>query len=228
MNHKIFKLNNIIKLTGSVISLEELEKPKVKKTGTTTIGLVCKDGVVLAAEKKSTMGNLVASKETDKIFPLDDHIAMTTAGLSADGQALVRYMRAELKLFSVENQRKASVKAAATLLSNILHGNKFYPFYVQLIIAGFDSLGPSIYDLDPVGGAEEEKKFFSTGSGSPMALGVLEDSYKDGMSLDEGSKLAVRAIKAAIERDTASGGKAIDVATITKDGIKITKHELAK
>jgi proteasome beta subunit len=210
-----------------VINLEEI-KPQVKKTGTTTVGLVCKDGVVLAAEKKSTMGYLVANKETEKIYQLDDHIAMTIAGLSADGQALVRYMKAELKLFSIENQREISVKSATTLLSNILHGSKFYPFYVQLIIAGVDSAGPSIYDLDPVGGAEEEKKFFSTGSGSPMALGVLEDSFKDGMSLEEGSKLAIRAIKAAIERDIASGGRGIDIAVITKDGIKISKYDLEK
>lgn len=207
--------------------MEEL-KPQVKKTGTTTVGLICKDGVVLAAEKKSTMGYLVANKETEKIYQLDDHIAMTIAGLSADGQALVRYMKAELKLYSIENRREISIRSAATLLSNILHGSKFYPFYVQLIIAGVDSVGPSIYDLDPVGGAEEEKKFFSTGSGSPMALGVLEDSFKDGMSLEEGSKLAIRAIKAAIERDIASGGKAIDIAVITKDGIKISKYDLEK
>jgi len=206
----------------------KLEKPKLKKTGTTTVGLVCKDGVVLAAEKKSTYGYLVASKESEKIFPLDDHIAMTIAGLSGDAQALVRYMKAELKLFSIENQRKISIKGAATLLSNILHGSKFYPFYVQLIIAGVDPLGPAIFDLDPVGGTEEEKKFFSSGSGSPMALGVLEDSYKEGMSLDEGTKLAIRSIRSAIERDVASGGRAIDVATITKDGIKIARFELEK
>ena len=210
-----------------MIELEEM-KPKTKQSGTTTVGLVCKDGVVLATEKKSTMGYLVASKEAEKIYPLDDHIAMTIAGLSADGQVLARYMRAELKLFSIENERKISVKGAVTLLSNILHSNKFYPFYVQLIIGGFDSTGPSIYDLDPVGRIEEEKKFFSTGSGSPMALGVLEDTYKEGMSLEEGTKLAVRAIRAAVERDIASGGKAIDVATINKDGIKLTSYSLAK
>lgn len=210
------------------MNLEEIEKPKVKKTGTTTVGLVCKDGVVLAAEKKSTYGYLIASKEADKIYQLDDHIAMTIAGMSGDAQALVRYLKAELKLFSIENQRKMSVKGATTLLANILQGNKFYPYYVQLIVAGFDSTGPSIYDLDPVGGTEEEKKFFSTGSGSPMALGVLEDSYKEGLSADEGSKLAIRAIRAAIERDIASGGRAIDVAVITKDGIKTSRHELAK
>jgi proteasome beta subunit len=210
------------------VSLKEYEKPEVKKTGTTTVGLVCKDGVVLAAEKKSTYGYLIASKESEKILPIDDHIAISIAGMSGDAQALARYLKAELKLFSIENQRKITVKGAAILLANILQGNKFYPYYVQLIVAGYDTNGPAIFDLDPVGGTEEEKKFFSTGSGSPMALGVLEDTYKDGMSIEEASKLAVRSIKAAIERDIASGGRGIDVAVINKDGIKLTRHELER
>jgi proteasome beta subunit len=206
----------------------EKEKMEVKKTGTTTVGMVCKDGVVLAAEKKSTLGYLIASKESEKIYKLDDHIAMTIAGVSGDAQALVRYMRAEIKLFEVQNQRKISVKGASTLLANILQGSKYYPYFVQLIVAGFDSFGPSIFSIDPLGGCEEEKKFFSTGSGSPIALGVLEDGYKDGISTEEGCKLALRAVKAAIERDIASGGKAIDVGIITKDGIKITRYDLDK
>ncbi len=201
-------------------------EPKILKSGTTTVGIICKDGVVLAAEKKSTIGYLVASKESEKIYPLEDHIAMTTAGAEGDAQILARYMKAELKLFSIQNKRKISVRGAATLLANILQGSKIFPFYVQLILAGYDDSGPSIFTLDPIGGTEEEKKFFSTGSGSPIALGVLESDYKDGISVAEGVKLAIKAIKAAIERDIASGGKAIDVATITKEGIKITRHEL--
>ena len=201
------------------------EKPEVRKTGTTTVGLVCKDGVVLAAEKKSTMGYLVASKESEKILPVADHIAMTIAGVSGDAQTLVRYMRAELKLFEIQNQRKISVKGANALLSNILQGNKYFPFYVQLILAGYDDSGPAIFSLDAIGGWEEEKKFFSTGSGSPMALGVLEDSYRDNISIEDGKKIAIRAIKAAIERDIGSGGKGIDVAIITREGMKITRHE---
>jgi len=202
------------------------EKLPVKETGTTTVGLVCKDGVVVAAEKKSTLGYLVASKESEKIFPIDDRIAMTIAGVSGDAQTLVRYMRAELKLFEVENKRKISVKGAATLLANILQSNKIFPYYVQLIVAGFDDSGPAIFSLDAIGGLEEEKKFFSTGSGSPIALGVLEDGYKPEISVEEGARLAIRAIKAAIERDIGSGGKAIDVAKITKEGISIERHEL--
>jgi len=203
------------------------EKPEIKKTGTTTVGLICKDGVVLAAEKKSTLGYLVASKESEKILPIEDHIALTIAGASGDAQALVRYMKAELKLFAIQNQRKISVRGAATLLANILHSGRwtFLPYMVQLIIAGYDDSGPAIFTLDAIGSVEEEKKFFSTGSGSPIALGVLEDSYKDGISVDEGIKLAVKAIKAAIERDIGSGGKGIDVAVITKEGVRLLKKE---
>ena len=206
------------------------EKPEIRKTGTTTLGIICKDGVVVAAEKKSTLGYLVASKESEKILKITDYVAMTIAGASGDAQALARYLKAELKLFEIQNQRKVTIKGAAAMLSNILQGGRwsYMPYMVQLIIAGHDDSGPSIYNLDAIGSIEEEKKFFSTGSGSPMALGVLEDNFRDGMSIDEGSKLALRAIKSAIERDIGSGGKAIDIAVITKDGIKITRHEFAE
>ncbi len=208
---------------------EELSKSvEIRKTGTTTMGIICKDGAVLAAESKSTMGYLIASKESEKILQLEDHIAMTIAGASGDAESLARYMKAELKLFAIENQRKISIKGAATLLANILQGSKYYPYYVQLILAGYDNTGAHIFTLDPLGSVEEEKKFFSTGSGSPMALGVLEDAYKDGMTIDDASKLAMRAIKSAIERDIGSGGKAMDIAVITKDGVKITRYDLDK
>jgi len=198
-----------------------MEKPKIKKTGTTTIGIVCKDGVILAAEKKATMGYLVASKDTEKIHELDEKIAMTIAGSSGDAQALARYMKAELNLFSIRNQRKLSVKGAATLLSNLLHNGRwtFMPYMVQLIIAGYDNKGGHIFSLDAIGAVEEEEKFFSTGSGSPFALGVLEDKFEDGISVEDGSTLAVRAIRAAVERDIGSGGNGIDVVKITESGI---------
>lgn len=208
------------------MTLEKLidEKPEIRKTGTTTVGMICRDGAVLAAEKKSTLGYLVASKSSEKIIQVEDHLALTIAGYSGDAQALARYLQAELKLFAIQNGRKISVKGAATLLSNILQGSKYYPYMVQLILGGFDEK-PAVFSLDALGSVEEEKKFFSTGSGSPMALGVLEDDYKDGMSTEEGAKIALRAISAAIERDIGSGGKGIDIAIITKSGLKITTHE---
>lgn len=206
------------------------QKPEIRETGTTTVGIICKDGAVLAAEKKSSLGYLVASKETEKILKLEDHIVMTIAGYAGDAQALARYMRAELKLFAIQNQRKITIKGAVTLLSNILQSGRwsFLPYMVQLIIGGFDDRGPQIFSLDPIGSIEEEKKFFSTGSGSPIALGVLEDKYRDGISVDEGAKIALASIKAAIERDIASGGKGIDVAVITKDGVKTTAYEFTE
>ncbi|HLC39705.1 MAG TPA: archaeal proteasome endopeptidase complex subunit beta [archaeon] len=203
------------------------EKPEIRKTGTTTVGMVCKDGVVLAAEKKSTLGYLVASKDSEKIIQVEDHVAITIAGYSGDAQALARYLRAELKLFSIQNGRKISVKGAAALLSNILQGGRwsYLPYMVQLILAGWDEGGGGVFSLDALGSVEEERRFFSTGSGSPMALGVLEDGYRDGITAAEAEKLALRAISAAIERDIGSGGRGIDVAIITRDGVKLNKHE---
>jgi len=199
-----------------------MEKPEIRKTGTTTLGIVCKDGVVLAAEKKSTMGYLIASKDSEKIHDLHEHIAMTIAGASGDAQTLARYMKAELNLFSIQNQRKLSVKGAATLLANLLHNGRwtFMPYMVQLIIAGYDKHGGHIFSLDAIGAVEQEAKFFSTGSGSPFALGVLEDTFADGLSVEEGGELALRAIRAAVERDIGSGGKGIDIVKINEHGIK--------
>lgn len=189
--------------------------------------MICKDGAILAAEKKSTMGYLVASKESNKIFAIDEHLGMTIAGASGDAQALVRMMKAETKLYSIQNGRRIPVKAAATLLANILQSGRwsYNPYMVQLIVGGFDESGPAVFTLDAIGSSEEENKFFSTGSGSPFALGVLEDKYREGMSTDEGAKLAVTAIRSAIERDIASGGRTIDVVIINKDGFKQVPKE---
>jgi len=203
-----------------------LEKKGIK-SGTTTVGIVCKDGVVLAAEKKATMGYMVASKEDVKIEKIMPHIAITQAGMVGDIQALTRYLRAEARLFELTNRRRIPVRAAATLLSNILYQGRMsiFPYYVQIILAGYDEKGPGLFILSADGSRLEDKKFFSTGSGSPMAFGVLEALYKEEISLDEGKKLAVQAIKSAIERDIASGGKGIDVAIIDKNGFRMLKKE---
>ena len=123
-------------------------------------------------------------------------------------------------------QRKVTVKGAASLLSNILHNGRwtFMPYMVQLILAGVDSDGAHIYSLDAIGALEDEKKFFSTGSGSPFALGVLEDSYADEITVEEGKNLVIRAVSAAVQRDIASGGRAVDVVTITEGGVQKETH----
>lgn len=197
------------------------------KTGTTTVGLLGKGFVVLAAERKATMGYLVASKHTKKIIELDKHAGMTIAGSVGDAQALERYIKAEMKLYELEESRKISIKAVATLVSNILYARSYFPYYVQLLIGGHDSK-PRLFSFDPTGSVIEEKDYFSTGSGSVMALGVLEDKYKEGIDLEGTKKLAVRAVKAATERDIASGGSGIDLAVVTPKGFKMATEEEVK
>ncbi|HEB37091.1 MAG TPA: archaeal proteasome endopeptidase complex subunit beta [Thermoplasmatales archaeon] len=200
-----------------------MQEEDVKKTGTTTLGLVCKDGVVLGTERRATMGTLIAHKKTKKLFKIDDHLALTTAGLVGDVQVLARYLSAEAKLYKLSREIKMPVEAAATLMANILNQRKFYPYYVQLIIGGYDLTGGHIYSLDAAGGAIPDK-YTSTGSGSPYAFGVLEDHYHDDMTVDEGIDLAIRALGAAMKRDSASGD-GFDIVTITKDGFNILTDE---
>ena len=190
---------------------------ELTKTGTTTLGLICKDAVILAADRKSTMGYLVANKNVEKILRIDEKMAMTTAGLVGDAQALERIIKAELALYDLQEERKPSVKAAAYLLANILYQRRFYPYWVQLLVGGFDT-APRLYSFDASGSIQEESDFFSTGSGSPYALGVLEALYKPVIDIEEGKRLAARAVKSATERDIASGGTGIDLVVITKDG----------
>ena len=199
---------------------------EVKKTGTTTLGMVCKDGVVVATERRATMGTLIAHKTTKKLFKVDDHLALTTAGLVGDVQVLARYLSAEAKLYKLGRETKMPVEAAATLMANILNQRKFYPYYVQLIIGGYDSSGGHVFSLDSAGGAIPDK-YTSTGSGSPYVFGVLEDHYREDMTVEEGIDLAIRAITAAMKRDSASGN-GIDVAVITPDGFKLLSDDEVK
>jgi len=197
-----------------------MEQEQRLKTGTTTLGIVYKDGALLASESKSTMGWLVASKTSQKIYQVSDKIAVTTAGGAGDTQTLVRILKAELNLYKMARNKEVSVKAAATLLQNILAGNRYYPYMAMLLVGGYDDTGPHVYSLDAVGGLEYEDKYAATGSGSPMALGVLEDSFRENMTKEEAVRLAVRAVRSARERDTMSGGRDIVVITIDKNGME--------
>ncbi len=196
--------------------------------GTTTIGLVCDKGVVLATERRATMGHFIASKDAKKVYKIDDLIAMTTAGSVGDAQRLVKWMQVEAKLYKMRREEPMTVKGIVSLLANILSGNRYYPFFVQLLVGGVDKNGPGIYSLDAVGGIIEEKKAVSTGSGSPMAYGVLEDRYAENMPIEDGVELAVRALHNAMKRDSASGD-GIDVVKITPDGyIQVEETEIKK
>ncbi|UCG68530.1 MAG: archaeal proteasome endopeptidase complex subunit beta [Thermoplasmata archaeon] len=184
------------------------------KKGTTTLGMVCKDGVVLATEKRATMGTLIAHKTTKKLFKIDENLGLTVAGLVGDAQVLARYLSAEVELYKLKRNTSMTVKAASTLMANILSGRRYFPYWVALVIGGMDSEGGHVYSLDAAGGAIEDK-YVTTGSGSPYVYGVLEDHYKEGLSTSDGIDLSIRALSAAMKRDAASGD-GIDIAVIKK------------
>lgn len=191
---------------------------KEVETGTTTLGLVCKDGVVLAADRRATAGTLIAHKRTKKIYKLDENLGLTTAGLVGDLQVLARYITAEVELYKMKRNAQMPVEACASLTSNILSGSRYFPYWVQLVIGGWDRSGGHVYSLDAAGGSLPDK-YTSSGSGSPYVYGVLEDHFKDDMTVDQGTDLAIRAVTAAMKRDAVSG-EGIDVAIISKDGFK--------
>jgi proteasome beta subunit len=184
--------------------------------GTTTIGLVFNGGVILATEKRATMGFMIASKRAKKVYQVANRIGMTTAGGVGDAQQLARILTVECNLYQIRRSRSITVGAASTLLSNYLNQNRYFPYYVQLLVGGVDETGPSVYSVDAMGGATKEEEIVATGSGSPMAYGVLEDRFHKDMTRDEAIELAIRGLKAAMKRDAGSG-EGIHVVVITKD-----------
>jgi len=199
------------------------DKKQILKTGTTTVGLVCKDGVVLASESKATMGYMIAHKEVHKVFKIDDFIGITTAGGVGVIQNLLRIIKAQINLYKME-RGEITVNAVSTLLSNILHQNRYFPIMAVMLVGGKDNTGFHLYSLFPDGSSIEDK-FISTGSGSPFAYGLLENEYKETMNVEEGIKLAANSVKVARERDTASGGKKIRIATITDKGFEFVDEK---
>lgn len=193
--------------------------------GTTTIAAVCSDGVILATDTRATMGSYVVSKKAKKVYRITDRLAMTIAGGVAVAQRVVDILKVNAQLFEFEKSRSIPVSAAARLVSNVLFSNREVgmPLPLQAIIGGFDETGPHVYNLDPFGSLTEEK-MVSTGSGSPIAYGVLEDRYKQDSSVKEMLPIVVRAVDSAMKRDVASGDS-FDVAVITDDGFRELSDE---
>jgi proteasome beta subunit len=185
--------------------------------GATTIGVVCADGVILASEKRVTYGYLVVSKGVKKVFKISDQIGAACAGLVGDMQILTREVEAQASLFSMDVGRKISVRSAAKLMSVILFNRRYAPLITQTIVGGLDEEGPSLYVLDVLGSLIPDK-YAVVGSGTEIAMGVLEEGYKEKLSIEEAKALVTRAIKSAISRDAMSGD-GIDFLIITKDGI---------
>ncbi len=204
----------------------EMQPPAELKTGTTTVGLIAKDCVVLASDQRATMGFLIANKTAKKIFKITDRIGATIAGSVADAQSIMDLLSAEAKLFEIQRGRPIRVKALTRLLSNIMfQGRGLY--MLQCVVGGFDDEGAQVYFTDYVGSVIPDK-FVSTGSGSPVALGVLEVGYKEDLTKKKAIELGVHAVAAAIERDAASGNSIL-VSVIDKDGYQeIPKDTIMK
>ena len=195
---------------------EQLKKWTLK--GTTTIGVVCKDGVILSSDTRVTMGTFVAHKKGKKIHKIDEHIGMTIAGTVADAQWTVDVLKANAQIYRLTYKRPMPISSAARLISNVLFAARYAPLLTQVLVGGVDETGPHVYSIDPFGSLTEEK-CVATGSGSPIAYGVLEDRYKEGVTVEELLPIVVRAVDSAMKRDSASGDS-FDVVVITREGFK--------
>lgn len=186
--------------------------------GTTTIGVVCKDGVILASDTRVMLGNLIAHKRGKKVYKIDDHLAMTIAGSVADAQRTVDILKVNAQLYKLNHKRPIPVSSAARLVANLFFSARLAPLIVQVLVGGVDGTGPHVFSLDPFGSLTEEK-CVATGSGSPIAYGVLEDRYKEGMTIKDLLSVIVRAVDSAMKRDAASGDS-FNVTVIDQKGYR--------
>jgi proteasome beta subunit len=194
--------------------------------GATTVGLVCKDGVILASERRVSYGYFVMSKTGKKVFKITEKVGAACAGIVADMQTLTREVSAYLNLYSYERELSVTVRTAAKLMGSMLFERRYFPYITQTIVGGIDETGAKLFVLDPLGSVIEDK-FTAVGSGSEIAMGLLEIEYKESMSVEEAKGLVRKAVKAASARDIGSG-EGLDMLIITDSGIREEQEPLAK
>lgn len=203
---------------------------EIMKTGTTTVGIVAKNCIILAADKRATAGNFIAGKKVDKVLQVADTMALTTAGSVSDIQLVVKLIKAELSLRKLRTGRNNTVSEAANLLAGIVYGKirsfSAIPGVVHFVFGGFDESGGKLYDIYPDGSISDVDNFIASGSGGTFAFGVFDSQYKENMTEEEAVVLAVKGINSALQRDSASGD-GIDVFVINKSGVrKVFSKEL--
>jgi len=194
--------------------------------GTTTVGIKAKDGIVLCADMRASAGYFIANNNTMKIQKIDDHAGLTLAGGVADAQNIVDILRYHSNLHRVEKQGPIAIHSLARLCSLIFHQNRGYPFMADILIGGYDSSGPALFNVDMFGSVEA-KNYVTTGSGSPVAYGTLEEEYRSDLTIEEAKKVALKAVKAAIVRNIGTGD-GINVAIMDKDGFRLLTDEQKK
>jgi len=188
----------------------------LKLKGTTTLALKCVNGVILATDTRATMyPGFVAHKRVKKVYEVTRNIGMTMAGVPAEAVNLLDILKANASIYQLQRKRVVPVKTIASLASNVLFSQRYYPYAVQIVIGGHDTGGYHLYSLDPFGSAIEDD-MVATGSGSPVAYGVLETGYNKELKLKEGLTLAANAIRSAMRRNVYTGD-AFDVVTITSE-----------
>ena len=207
-------------------------KDSILKTGTTILGIVCKNGIVMASDRQTTAGHTVMNKDTQKTIQINDNLLFSGCGLAAAIGRTVKIFSAELKLKELKSKTKPTVKQAANLLSMMIYSNIRQPSMVPdemgALIGGFDEDGSfELYTIDPAGNISKVNHYDANfGSGMSFVLGLLERQYKEGLSVEEGVELAKEALKSSTQRDIGSG-YGIDVFTITKSGIsKVVEQEI--
>lgn len=194
--------------------------------GTTTVGVVCTDGVILSSDTRVTMGYFVAHKKGKKIYRIDDHLAMTIAGTVADAQRVVDILKVNAHLYKLNIGRRMPVSSAARLIANRLFSSRLTPMITQVLVGGVDDTGAHVFSVDPFGSLTEEK-CVATGSGSPIAYGVLEDKYRESSMIQEILPVVVRAVDSAMKRDAASGDS-FDLVVIDNKGYRELDNEAKK
>jgi proteasome beta subunit len=186
-------------------------------TGATVVGIKCSDGVVVATDSLITWGTFVLTDKGVKAFKLTDTIILASAGLTSDYQMLVNRLKAQIKLYELNQKREITVKALSKMLANTLYSRRMAPLYIQTIVVGLDANGPQLFTLD-MGGSLIPDDFTATGTGTATAYGVLEEGYKPSLTVKEAEEIAINAVKAGIARDAQSGGE-VRVMNVTKSGI---------
>ena len=213
----------IISLIGVFLSNNVEEKIL---HGTTTVGIKAKDGVILCADMRASAGYFIANNNTMKIQKIDEHAGMTMAGGVADAQNITDILRYHANLHRIEKQEPIPIKSLTRLTSLIFHQNRGYPFIADILVGGYDKTGPDLYNIDMFGSVEK-KTFVTTGSGSPVAYGLLEEEYHENLSVEDAKIIALRAVKAAITRNIGTGD-GINLAILDKDGFHLLTKEQKK
>ena len=213
----------ILSLTGVFLSNNVEEKIL---HGTTTVGIKAKDGVVLCADMRASAGYFIANNNTMKIQKIDDHAAMTMAGGVADAQNITDILKYHANLHRIQKQEPIPIKSLTRLTSLIFQQNRGYPFIADILVGGYDKQGPALYNIDMFGSAEE-KTYVTTGSGSPVAYGLLEEEYHEDLSVEDAKVIALRAVKAAIIRNIGTGD-GINISIINKNGFRLLSKEQKK